>query len=35
MTVIGIIAVWLALSCVIGPGLTWLFWYGKRRSRFQ
>lgn len=24
---------WIALSCALGPALTWLFFYGARRER--
>ena len=28
-----IIGWWLLLSCTLGPCLTWLFFYGKRRRK--
>jgi hypothetical protein len=28
-----VVAMWIAASCVIGPCLTWLFWYGERRRQ--
>jgi hypothetical protein len=28
-----IIGLWILASCIIGPCLTWLFYYGKRLSR--
>jgi hypothetical protein len=30
-----IVAVWVVLSCTLGPALTWLFFYGERRARTQ
>ncbi|MBV8574384.1 MAG: hypothetical protein JOZ58_05005 [Acetobacteraceae bacterium] len=27
-----IIGLWLLLSCALGPCLTWLLFYGKRRT---
>jgi hypothetical protein len=30
-----IIGLWIVSSCIVGPCLTWLFYYGKRRERFH
>jgi hypothetical protein len=30
-----IIGLWIVASLIIGPCLTWLFYYGKRRERFH
>jgi hypothetical protein len=30
-----IIGLWIAASCIIGPCLTWLFYYGKRGESFH
>jgi hypothetical protein len=30
-----IVVVWVVLSCTLGPGLTWLLFYEKRRARSQ
>jgi predicted ferric reductase len=28
-----IVAVWVGASIVVGPVLSWLFWYAERRDR--
>jgi hypothetical protein len=30
-----IIGLWIVASCIIGPCLTWLFYYGKRGERLH
>jgi hypothetical protein len=32
-TVFVVVVVWVALSCTLGPLLTWAFFYWKRRAR--
>jgi hypothetical protein len=31
-TVIEVVVGWVALSCVVGPGLAWIFFYPERRA---
>jgi hypothetical protein len=31
--VINVLIVWVVLSCTVGPVLTWMFFWGERRSR--
>lgn len=31
--VLHIVTIWLAASIILGPALTWLFFYSERRAR--
>jgi len=35
MIILSIFATWIAASCLVGPVLTWAFFYPERRDHFH